>query len=46
MIGHPEWGAAWRQREFDAMSSPELRRAIEENHVVLIGWQEIHKLLE
>jgi len=46
MVGHPEWGAAWRQREFDAMSSPELRRAIEENHVVLIGWQEIHKLLE
>jgi len=46
MVGHPEWGAAWRQREFDAMSSPEVRRAIEENHVALIGWHDIQKLLE
>jgi hypothetical protein len=46
MVGHPEWGSAWRQREFDAMSSPEFRRAIEENHVALIAWHDIQKLLE
>jgi len=45
MVDHPEWGAAWRQREFDTISSPEFRRALEENHVVLIGWHDIRKVL-
>jgi len=45
MVGHPEWGAAWRQREFDAVSSAEFRKALEENHVVLIGWRNIQKLI-
>ena len=45
MVGHLEWGAAWRQREFDAICSPEFRRALEENHVVLIGWREIQRLM-
>ena len=46
MVGHLEWGAAWRQREFDAISSPEFRRALEENHVVLIGWRDIQRLMQ
>jgi len=45
MVNHPDWGAAWRQREMEAISSPEFRRALEENHVLLIGWREIKKLL-
>jgi len=44
-VNHSDWGAAWRQREFDAISSPEFRKALEENHVMLIGWSEIKKLL-
>lgn len=46
MINHADWGAAWRQREFDAMSNPAIRKAMEENHVVLIGWRDLKKLLE
>jgi len=45
MVGHLEWGAAWRQREFDAISSPEFRRALEENHLVLIRWRDIQRLM-
>jgi YdjC-like protein len=45
MVGHLEWGAAWRQREFDTISSPEFRRALEENHVVIIGWRDIQRLM-
>ena len=45
MVNHPDWGAAWRQREFEAMSSPAFRQALEDNHVILIGWREIKKLL-
>jgi len=44
MVDHPNWGAAWREREFAAVSSPELRKALEDNHVILIGWRDIKKL--
>jgi hypothetical protein len=37
-VGHPELGATWRQREVEAMSSPEFRKALENNHIILIGW--------
>ena len=45
MVDHPDWGAAWRQREVEAISSPEFRKALEDNHVILIGWRDIKKLL-
>jgi hypothetical protein len=44
-VNHPDWGAAWRQREVEAMSSPAFRKALEENHIILIGWRDIRKLL-
>jgi len=44
MVDHPNWGAAWRERDFAAVSSPELRKALEDNHVILIGWRDIKKL--
>jgi len=44
-VNHPEWGAAWRQREVEAMSSAAFRRALEDNHIILIGWRDIKKLL-
>jgi predicted glycoside hydrolase/deacetylase ChbG (UPF0249 family) len=45
MVNHPDWGAAWRQRELEAISSPEFRKALDDNHVILIGWRDIKKLL-
>lgn len=45
MVNHADWGAAWRQRELEAISSPEFRKALADNHVILIGWRDIKKLL-
>jgi chitin disaccharide deacetylase len=45
MVNHPDWGAAWRQRELDTISGPEFRKALKDNHVILIGWRDIKKLL-
>jgi predicted glycoside hydrolase/deacetylase ChbG (UPF0249 family) len=45
MVDHPNWGAAWRQRELDTISSPEFRKALEENHIVLIGWRDIQRVM-
>jgi predicted glycoside hydrolase/deacetylase ChbG (UPF0249 family) len=44
-VNHPDWGAAWRQREVEAISSPAFRQALEQNHIILIGWRDIKKLL-
>ncbi len=44
-VNHPDWGAAWRQRDLQAVSSPEFRKALEANHVIVIGWHDIKKIL-
>ncbi len=44
-VNHPDFGAAWRQRDFNVITSPEFKRALEENHVILIGWKDLKKLL-
>ena len=38
--GHPHWGAAWRQRDFDFFTSDEFRRLLRENDIHLITWRE------
>ncbi len=43
--GHPDYGAAWRQRDYDVVTSPEFKKAIEDNHIVLVHWKDIKKLL-
>ncbi len=44
-VNHPDWGAAWRQRDLQAISSPEFRKALEDNHVIVVGWRDIKKIL-
>lgn len=41
---HPDWGSAWRQRDFDYTTSEEFRRLLKENNVKLITWREVGKL--
>lgn len=43
---HPDYGAAWRQRDFDAVTSPEFKRALKQNHIILVGWRELDKLVQ
>jgi hypothetical protein len=35
------WGAAWRQRDFDFLTSSEFRKLLEEQNIKLITWREI-----
>ncbi len=41
---HPDWGAAWRQRDFDFFTGDKFRRLLEENEIKLITWREIRKV--
>jgi predicted glycoside hydrolase/deacetylase ChbG (UPF0249 family) len=44
-VGHPDYGAAWRQRDYDVMTSPEFKKALEDNHIILIHWSDLKKLI-
>lgn len=44
-LDHPDFGSAWRQRDFDVVTSPQFKNALEENHIILIGWKDLKKLV-
>ncbi len=39
------FGAAWRQRDFDAVNSPEFQQALRDNHIIVIHWRDLQKLV-
>jgi len=42
---HPNWGAAWRQRDFDMVRSPEFRQFLRDQNFVLVTWKQVAKAL-
>ncbi len=38
---HPDWGAAWRQRDLDVVRSEEFRRFLTEQGFALVSWREL-----
>lgn len=45
-VNHEPWGAAWRQRDTEVMRSPEFKKALADNHVILVTWKELGKLAQ
>ena len=44
-VNHPAYGAAWRQRDFDVLGSPEFKQALKDNGVILVTWREIGRAM-
>jgi predicted glycoside hydrolase/deacetylase ChbG (UPF0249 family) len=44
-VDHADYGAAWRQRDYDEVTSPEFKKLLGENHVILIHWSDLKKLI-
>ena len=44
-VGWDDWGAAWRQRDYDVLTSAELRRALTDNKVVLVTWRDVRRVM-
>jgi predicted glycoside hydrolase/deacetylase ChbG (UPF0249 family) len=44
-VNHPDYGSAWRQRDYNVVTSPEFKKALEDNHVVLVKWKDLQKLV-
>ncbi|MFL5503887.1 MAG: polysaccharide deacetylase family protein [Gemmatimonadaceae bacterium] len=45
-VNHAPWGSAWRQRDYDVVNSPEFRKALQDNKVILIKWRDLQKLAQ
>ena len=45
MVDHVDYGAAWRQRDYNVVTSPEFKKLLQDNHVILIQWRDLKKLL-
>ncbi|HEY0431824.1 MAG TPA: polysaccharide deacetylase family protein [Pyrinomonadaceae bacterium] len=43
---HPNWGSAWRQRDFEFVTSDAFRKLLRENNVKLVTWREVGKRLQ
>ncbi len=46
MVDHPDYGSVWRQRDFDVVSSPEFKKALQDNHIVSVKWKDLQKLFQ
>jgi len=44
-IDHPEYGAAWRQADFDFFTGANCKKLLQEQHIQLITWREIRDKL-
>ena len=45
-VDHPDFGSAWRQRDYDFVTSADFKQMLEEDHIVLVKWKDLKKLLE
>ncbi|MGB5274731.1 MAG: hypothetical protein WBN39_11805, partial [Flavobacteriaceae bacterium] len=40
-VDHPEWGAAWRQADFDFFTSAACGQLLKENNIIMVTWREL-----
>jgi|SRR6476660_2147428 len=45
MVDHPDYGSAWRQRDYEFVTNPEFKKVLRENKIILVKWKDLQKLL-
>jgi predicted glycoside hydrolase/deacetylase ChbG (UPF0249 family) len=45
-VGHPDFGSAWRRRDYDVVTSPEFKKALQDNHIIVVRWKDLQKLVQ
>ena len=43
--GWDSWGADWRQRDYDVLTSTEFRQALKDNKVVMVTWRDVQRAM-
>lgn len=44
-MDHTAYGPAWRQRDFNVMTSPEFKKVLAENRIILVSWKDLKKIM-
>jgi len=44
-VDHEPYGSAWRQRDYDIVTSATFKQALQDNNVILVQWRDIQKLV-
>jgi len=44
-VDHPDYGSAWRQRDYDFVTSADFQKVLQDNHIILVKWKDLKKLL-
>jgi hypothetical protein len=42
---HPDWGAEWRQSDFDLVRSAEFQKFLKDQGFILITWKDLARAL-
>ena len=45
-VNHEPYGSAWRQRDYEVVNSAEFKKALQDNHVILVKWRDLQKLVQ
>jgi hypothetical protein len=45
-VNHEPYGSAWRQRDYEVVTSPEFRKALRDNRVIVVTWRELQQAME
>jgi predicted glycoside hydrolase/deacetylase ChbG (UPF0249 family) len=43
-VNHEPYGSAWRQQDTNVMNSAEFRKALQDNHIIVVKWRDLGKL--
>jgi predicted glycoside hydrolase/deacetylase ChbG (UPF0249 family) len=46
MVDHEPYGSTWRQHDYDVVTSPEFKKALKDNNVIVVGWKEMQRLVQ
>jgi predicted glycoside hydrolase/deacetylase ChbG (UPF0249 family) len=46
MVDHEAYGSLWRQHDYDVLTSPEFKKALRDNRVIVVTWKELQKLTQ
>lgn len=42
---HPDWGAQWRQNDFDMIQSPAFKKFLKDQKFILISWRDLGRVI-
>jgi predicted glycoside hydrolase/deacetylase ChbG (UPF0249 family) len=45
-VNHEPYGSAWRQQDTNVMNSPEFRKALQDNHIIVVRWRDLARLVQ